>query len=824
MIAAARNKPTVCRLLIDSGADWAALDPSGKSALEIAAASGSTEAASAIELALNRQARLVAPLVLTPVAMDREQEVAAAVKARLPPETAEEFPHCQSSETPPSLPDKAHTAPSDLADASALSAPSVQAPPLRIDFEDDGEPLDLSGWEAEEEIAPPTDDRPAVIAHLATQGAIALHAALDDSADWADFEVDLPAHAAPLLRAQDAEGRNEIRALLLRTSREGSIPAQTIEDVCRDVNGARDPVTEALLGVVISDMGAECDERFEYRSPFESFEVFTDPRESAFESETINEALGFLDNLRSRHNEPIRLYMREAQRTVLLSAEDEVELSKSMDWAADVAIDALSRWPTGIDRVERAIGSARRGERSVNSIVSSARDVVESVETNNLDDVLIGETRSPSGLSVMHIEDGESTPATPETQVASVFTLAEELVALTANQSCERSADVRATLVALSPRRSFLIELSEGAGDDSAEGERYAKAIRALILMRDKMASANLRLVISLAKKYLYSGVPLDDLIQDGNIGLMNAVDKFDWRRGFRFSTMATWWIRQQIARSVADSSLSIRLPVHVFEIAQRFPREVDTFEKRTGHPPNIQQLATLVEHDWRKVEALVRACSVPLSVESFDCETSFDTSNASDSYEKTSTAHLHRTLNELLAELDTRSAKIIRLRFGMGGGDPQTLEEIGALFDVTRERIRQIESRALRKLQQPNRLVRLRPDLYETKAPAPSAGSDKTNSGSKLPPSPSTTQIANPSLTRHPKVAQAKSGNRLTSMERVLREAILLDIQVEQTARDDETKTWVKLTKAANNRHRNLIRSLLAIGFKYSPSKGYWR
>ena len=153
-----------------------------------------------------------------------------------------------------------------------------------MDFEDDGEPLDLAGWEADRESIPPIDDRPAAIAHVVMQDAIGRHAALDDSADWADFEADLPFHAAPSLRAQDAEGRTEIRTLLLRASREGSVPEQAIADVCRDATGARDPATEALLGVVINDMGAESDERFEFRSPFESFQAFVDPEESAEES------------------------------------------------------------------------------------------------------------------------------------------------------------------------------------------------------------------------------------------------------------------------------------------------------------------------------------------------------------------------------------------------------------------------------------------------------------------------------------------------------------------------------------------------------------
>lgn len=791
MIAAARNKAAVCQLLIEAGSDLAALDLAGRSALAIAAESGATDAAAIIELALAGQAQAVggADLPLSP-------------------------PSCAST---------------DEATSFAVEPPlPVQAQPARIDFRDDGEPLDLSGWEPEEEIVPPVDDRPAAIAHVATQEAIAQHVALDDSADWAYFEADLPAHAAPLLRAQDSEGRSEIRALLLRASREGSVPEQAVEDVCRDANGARDPDTESLVGLVLGDMGAETDERFEFRSPFEDFETYVDPNESAMEADAVDEALGFLDNLRSRHNEPIRLYMREAQRTVLLSAEEEADLGKSMDRAADLAMDALSCWRAGIEWVVDAVGSARQGVRSVSSIASIARDATESLDTPALDDGFIEESKSFNASLNPLIdetdEDGGTTQMAPGPEALDVFALADELASLTTNVISGREDEIRAKLAALAPRRSFLIELSGAASDGTAESNRYRQAIGSLMLARDRMVRANLRLVISLAKKHMYSGVPMDDLIQDGNIGLMNAVDKFDWRRGFRFSTMATWWIRQQITRSIADSSLAIRLPVHVFEIAQRFPREIEALEKLFGHAPTIDQLAERVGHDPRKIETLIRACSAPLAIDALDEESNFEMAEVVDPFERVSAAHLRRTMDALLRELDAKPEKIVRLRYGIGTDEPQTLEEIGALFNVTRERIRQIESKALTKMKHPIRLARLscwslNPDESASAASMPQ-GDDA--GGSMSPPSP--TPRANPIPLASRKVARAENGKRLSPMERVLREATLLDISVDQGVVGKESATWVYLTRAADNRHRKLIRSLLAMGFEYWPGKGYWR
>ncbi|MBL0089732.1 MAG: sigma-70 family RNA polymerase sigma factor [Ideonella sp.] len=831
MIAAARNKSAVCRLLADAGADLTALDPSGRSALEIAVASGAPEAAAAIELALSQQTRQVVAFVQPPSEAPHESSIATPEEALVggPSEGEKMVPDISPNGLEDAAPSPVSAPSPQVPTESAASSSVVNVPPAKLDFEDDGEPLDLSGWEAEEESAPPIDDRPAAIAHVATQEAIGRHVALDDSADWADFEADLPFHAAPMLRAQDAEGRIEIRALLLRASREGSVPEQAIEDVCRDANGARNQATETLLGVVINDMGAESDERFECRTPFDSTEAFVDPEESPEVAETVDDALAFLDNLRSRHNEPIRLYMREAQRTVLLSAEEEAGLGREMDRAADAAIDALSRWPAGIEWLRLSIGSARRGERSINSIVSSPREATAPIDAAGLDDLVAVETEPPIGApdpaADRDDEEGELGPTTANEEALDAFALAEELATLIGSGTAGSESQIRAALASSSLRRSFLIGLCDAAADGSAEGATYARAIRSLMAPRGRMVRANLRLVISLAKRYMYSGVPMDDLIQDGNIGLVSAVDKFDWRRGFRFSTMATWWIRQQILRSIADSSLAIRLPVHVYEIAQRFPREAEAFEKKTGRPPTIQQLAKLVGHEWRKVETLLRASSAPLPIDSLDDEPTVEASKDPDPFEVISATELRRTLDELLAELGTRPEKIVRLRYGLGIDEPQTLEEIGALFDITRERIRQIESKALTKLKHPTRLARLAqwslaPERHRPLEPADQSDDGDGEAFAAAPVAP----LARAAATRPPIVVRTEGGKRLTAVERVLRQAALLDIPVEQTTRGEETTIWVSLTKAIDNRHRKLIRSLMALGFEHLPGKGYWQ
>ena len=212
MIAAARNKFAVCRLLIDAGADLTALDPSGRSALEIAVASGAPEAAAAIELALCQQSRQAAALVQPPSEAPLESSNATPEEALVggPSEGESMVPDIPPNELDDEAPPQVSAPFPQVAIESAVSNSVVKVPPVRLDFEDDGEPLDLSGWEAEDDAAPPIDDRPAAIAHVATQEAIGRHVALDDSADWADFEADLPFRAAPLLRAQDMQHAVEI--------------------------------------------------------------------------------------------------------------------------------------------------------------------------------------------------------------------------------------------------------------------------------------------------------------------------------------------------------------------------------------------------------------------------------------------------------------------------------------------------------------------------------------------------------------------------------------------------------------------------------------